>query len=483
MSTFYHGDCLFVMRHDIPQESVDLIYLDPPFFTGRVMRGTWEPGAMEISYDDSQRFWREKAGVMTVEAPSWLKHIALRQPAFASYLYYMMTRLRECRRVMKPTASIYLHCDPRASHYLKMIMDDIFGADNFRSDITWRRSPPHNDAKNWSPVADHILYYVKDIREQYTWNRPAGQHAEGYVETKYRFDDNDGRGRYRLADITSPNPRPNMMYEWKGFPSPAKGWRFELAEMVRLDEDGFIWYPDTKTKRPQVKIYLEKLDKPIATNVWTDISPINSQAEERIGYPTQKPKKLLGRIIDTSSNPGQVVLDPFCGCGTAIFVAQECGRDWIGIDINKTAYQTTTGRSVQLPLGMQDALANARYTSRDLEEVKAMNGKAFELWVNEFFRATKPYPDGGVDGIMTDGTPIQAKSYEIKYDVLSKFLSDAKYHPLVPQPVKRIVAASKVGFDDNARKRAFEAGVKEGIEVQLLTPVDLLGVELQHAAS
>ncbi|NQW20631.1 MAG: hypothetical protein HQ477_07910 [Chloroflexi bacterium] len=404
--------------------------------------------------------------------------IALERPEFASYLYYMIERLRACHKVLKRTGSLYLHCDYRAAPYLRMALDEqsLFGAENFRSEITWQRTNIHNDAKNWCAVTDTILYYVKDSTSDYTWNPQRGEHTEEYLSSKYRFDDNDGRGLYRLDNMTSPSPRPHMMYEWRGHASPPKGWRYEQATMKRLDSDGRIWYPDSLTKRPQLKRYYRDIERPLNTNIWTDINPINSQAKERVGYPTQKPKELLKRIILASSKEGQVVLDPFCGCGTAIFAAQEAKRDWIGIDINKTAYEMTRGRHTQLPLGMQSSLAEAGYIPRDLDELEQMNGQAFEAWVNEFYRAEKPFPDAGVDGITPDGIPIQTKTYEIRYDVIGQLLTDARHHRAVPQPLRKIRLVSRTGFDDSARSRAFEIETAEEIEVELVTPKDMLSL-------
>ena len=424
VSTFYHGDCLFVMRHDIPPESVDLIYLDPPFFTGQVQKGIakWQPGAMEISYEDSKRFWGDtvQSTAMRQRAPGWLQYIATRprpnQEAFASYLFYMMERLRACKGVLKPTGSIFLHCDYRAAHYLKMVMDEIFGFDNLVNEVIWSYRSGGGSKTHYGRKHDTLFWYSKT--------------------DDYFFD----------------------------------------ADAVRVPYDAAI-------AKSRQHLFDER--GKVSGDVW-DISRPPNHSLEWVGYPTQKPEVLLRRVIVGHSREGAVVLDPFCGCGTTILTAHKLNRDWIGVDINKTAYEITRGREAQLPLGMQEAFAKANYISRNLDEVGTFDGRAFELWVNEFFHAAKPQPDGGVDGIMPDGTPIQAKSYEIKYDVLSKFLSDAKYHPLVPQPVKRIVAASKVGFDDNSRKRAFEAKIKEGIEVQLVTPTELLkldSVELAYPVS
>ncbi|MEI2726184.1 MAG: site-specific DNA-methyltransferase [Verrucomicrobiota bacterium] len=184
------------------------------------------------------------------------------------------------------------------------------------------------------------------------------EHGEEYVADKYRFDDNDGRGAYTLDNMTSPNPRPNMMYEWKGHKWPDKGWRYSKDTMAKLDTEGRIWYPEDKEKRPRLKRYLNEMSGTLMGTNWTDISPINSQARERLGYPTQKPLALLERIIQASSNPGDVVLDPFCGCGTTIDAAEKLGRDWIGIDVTQLAIsliknrlQDTYGRRLKFVSG------------------------------------------------------------------------------------------------------------------------------------
>ena len=220
-------------------------------------------------------------------------------------------------------------------------MDAVFGAENFRNEITWKRTNTHNDSKTWSRVSDIILFYSKG--KVFTWNTPREPHSEAYKASKYRHDDDDGRGVYQLDNMVSPNPRPNMMYEWLGFPFPQMGWRYQTETMQRLHDEGRIWYPtnadgsyDT-SKRPRLKRYLNEMEGAVMGTIWTDIPPINSQAAERLGYPTQKPRALLERIISASSSPGDVVLDPFCGCGTAVDAAQKLGRQWLGIDITHLA--------------------------------------------------------------------------------------------------------------------------------------------------
>ena len=213
-------------------------------------------------------------------------------------------------------------------------MDAVFSPMSFRSEIVWKRTTSHSDAKRWSPVADVIFYYSKT--DKATWNPQYAPHEQEYIADKYRYRDTDGR-LYQLDNMTSPNPRPNMMYEWKGYPYPPKGWRYSRETMAKLDAEGRIWYPSDTTKRPRLKRYLDEMPGLIIGTVWTDISPINSQAHERLGYPTQKPETLLERIIQASSNEGDVVLDPFCGCGTAIAVAERLRRRWIGIDLTHLA--------------------------------------------------------------------------------------------------------------------------------------------------
>lgn len=203
---------------------------------------------------------------------------------------------------------------------------------------------------------------------------------------------------------------------------------------------------------------------------------IESARKERLGYPTQKPEELLERIIKASSNEGDLVLDPFCGCGTTVIVASKQNRKFIGIDID-----TSERKQGQLPTAFtviknrsHELFEQARYVTRDLSEVLEMDGRAFEAWVNEFYKATKPQPDRGVDGITQEGIPIQSKTYEIKYDKLSQFINNAKYHSKVPKPIKRIMAVSQVGFDDGARKLKFAIETAEKIKIQLVTPSDML---------
>jgi DNA modification methylase len=447
MNTFYHGDCLFVLKHDIAPESIDLIYLDPPFFTGKIQKGKWRPEAMEVSFEDSKRFWKEK-GVSTY-APNWLKHIAIKRPDFASYLHYLMQRLEACHDVLKKTGSIYLHCDPRASHYLKMVMDEIFDYSNFRNEIAWCYDiGGRTSKKSYGRRHDIIFFYTKSNKYTFNWEDIVDEWtAKG--KAKFRYEDEKGKYRLMGRFLTG---------------SPIKGHRDVSPEWEKT-------HPELVYRH-----YLKKGKMPVD---WWNISPINQASPERVGYPTQKPEKLLSKIIKASSNEGDIVLDPFCGCGTAVIAASKLNRRCIGIDIDTsdrkpgelpTAFSVIKNRSHEL-------FAQAHYVTRDLTEVLEMNPRQFEDWANEFYKATKPHPDKGVDGITHEGIPIQVKTFLIKYDTVDKLLSSSKFHPLVPKPIKELIFVSQVGFDDSARKRKFEVETSEGIEVLLATPEDMLKLE------
>ena len=421
----YYGDNLTVLRDAIASESVDLVYLDPPFNSNadynqlfKTPKGQSSPAQMEAFTDTW--VWDDATSGLAVEevkrsqyqdAAKMLDAMVgfLGKNALTAYLAMMAVRLIELHRVLKPTGSLYLHCDPTASHYLKILLDAVFGATSFQNEINWKRTTTHSDSKTWSRVSDIILFYTKG--QKFIWNTPREAHSDAYLTSKYRYNDEDGRGIYRLDNMTSPNPRPNMMYEWKGHESPPKGWRYSLETMTRLDDEGRVWYPRTKTgetdvsKRPQLKRYLNEQEGGVMGTVWTDIPPLNSQAQERLGYPTQKPVALLERILNASSNPGDVVLDPFCGCGTTVHAAQKLGRHWIGIDITHLAIGLIEKR-------LNDAFEGLQYTvhgtpmdadaARDLFDRDDKSKKQFETWAClriGFIPQEKKGADGGLDGV------------------------------------------------------------------------------------
>ena len=342
----YFGDNLGILRQHIADESVDLIYLDPPFNSNATYnvlfreRSGEESAAQITAFDDTWRWNIESElayqDVITRQAGKIGDLLAalrsfLGQNDMMAYLTMMAQRMVELHRALKPTGSIYLHCDPTASHYLKLLMDAVFGVENFQSEITWQRTSSHNDSKRFGQVKDTILFYSKSNNRK--WNRVYVPHDEKYVSNFYRHEDD--RGRYRLHEIirtASMGPRPNLAYEYKGY-IPEWGWRMERNKLEDMDKEGrLVW---SSTGRPYRKTYLPKGQLP--TNLWADIGNLSGQAKERLGFPTQKPEALLERIINASSNEGDVVLDPFCGCGTAVAAAERLNRRWIGIDITHLA--------------------------------------------------------------------------------------------------------------------------------------------------
>ena len=355
--TIWTGDNLDILR-GMNSECVDLIYLDPPFNSNQNYAAPVGSAAAGAAFKDT---W-----TLSDLDVAWMGLIADKQPALAhviktsglthgkgmqSYLTMMAVRLMEMHRALKPTGSIYLHCDPTASHYLKLLMDAVFGKDSCRNEVTWVRTNTHNDSRHSFPnVADVILFYAMSRAEFTPQYVP---HSADYVRNFYRFDDGDGRGLYRLGDMASPSPRPNMMYQWQGFPWPPKGWRYQESRMQELHDQGRINYPKNPDgtpdfeKRPSLKRYLNEQKGAVVGNVWSDIQSISSHANERTGYPTQKPLALLERIIKASSNEGDMVLDPFCGCATACVAADNLGRKWVGIDISPKAVELVNMRLQQ----------------------------------------------------------------------------------------------------------------------------------------
>lgn len=448
-NTLYYGDNLDILREYILPASVDLVYLDPPFNSSRNYNVLFreesgkESEAQVAAFEDTWH-WNEKAEqtyhALVTEGDERTANMigALRQFIGANqmmaYLVMMAARLVELHRVLKPAGSLYLHCDQTASHYLKIILDSIFGGENFRNEIIWQRTNVHSDSKTWSNVSDTIFFYTKS--RSFTWNAIYLPHSDEHLESKYKNTDPDGRP-YTLDNMTSPNPRPNMMYEWKGHASPPNGWRYSKETMAKLDAEGRVWYPSDKAKRPRLKRYLDEMAGRLLSNVWTDISPINSQAAERLGYPTQKPIALLERIINASSNEGDVILDPFCGCGTSIAAAEKLGRKWVGIDVTHLAialqkYRLKIGFELKeekhyAVIGEPEDLDSARQLAQDdryqfqwwalsLISAKPLGGEAGS-------KQGKKGSDKGIDGVITfieerNGKPkrvlVQVKSGKVK---------------------------------------------------------------------
>ena len=346
--TIWTGDNLPIMR-GLNSESVDLIYLDPPFNSnknyaapigseaaGAAFKDTW-------TLDDVDRLWL----LLLKDKDPVLYHVIegarlVHGNGMASYLSMMAQRLWEMKRVLKPTGSIYLHCDPTASHYLKLLMDAVLGRRNFRSEITWRRTTSHNDAaRTYGFIGDSILFYTKSTK--WNFNRQYTPYSKEYIERIYRYVDKDGR-RYCTSNIRSPGPRPNLTYEYKGYQPHPNGWTISREKMEQYDAEGRLHFPKRKNGRLRLKLFLDDMPGVPMGNIWDDIKPVQSQAKQRVGYPTQKPIALLERIIQVSSNEGDIVFDPFCGCATACVASERHHRHWLGIDISEKADELVQAR-------------------------------------------------------------------------------------------------------------------------------------------
>jgi site-specific DNA-methyltransferase (adenine-specific) len=326
-----------------------------------------------------------------------------------AYLAMMAPRLIELRRVLKESGSIYLHCDQTASHYLKLLMDSIFGPELFKTEVTWKRTFSHgNVGTNYGKVTDSILFYSKGPEP--TWNPTFTPLSEGYVEKFYRYKNSEGR-RYRSVTLRNPAIRPNLQYNYTALngvtykPHP-NGWSWSPERMRRSDEEGILIYPKKPEGALMMKQYLDVSKGIRLQNLWDDIPPIGAQAQERLGYPTQKPEALLERILKASSNEGDVVLDPFCGCGTTVQVAQKLNRRWIGIDIThlaigliKTRLDDAFGPEVRTTYEVIGEPTDVR----GAEQLAAENKYQFQYWALGLCGARpaetiKKGADRGIDG-------------------------------------------------------------------------------------
>ena len=412
MDTLYYGDNLQILRENIANESVDLIYLDPPFNSKRDYNLLFkspkgEKSEAQIEAFKDSWYWGEQA---QAELEDLLKQkntdvaqminalvAFLGRNDMTAYLVMMSTRLLEMHRVLKPTGSIYLHCDPTASHYLKVVLDAVFGFEHYRNEIIWKRSNPKSlGSINFPTCSDTIFRYTKS--NKFTFNQPYETHDPEYVESAYRYSDE--KGQYRLLPLLNPNDnRPNLTYEFLGV---TRVWRWTRERMKQAHADGLI----VQTKPgavPQYKKYLEDSKGRTVTNVWTDIQ--QAAGNESLGYPTQKPLALLERIIEASSNEGDVVLDPFCGCGTAVHAAQKLNRKWIGIDITHLAISLIEKR-------LKDAFRSrckfeVHGTPKDLDSARNLATRdkyQFQWWAVSLvdaqpFQGKKKGADGGIDGL------------------------------------------------------------------------------------
>ncbi len=507
MNTLYYGDNLKVLREHIKDESVDLIYLDPPFNSNRSYNVLFkdESGtssdAQITAFDDSWH-WGDTAQQtyedLITNAPANVAsminslHQFIGTNQMMAYLVMMATRLVELHRVLKPTGSLYLHCDPSASHYLKILLDMIFGINCFNAEITWKRTGAHNLSIGWDANHDIILFYTKS--QKFTWNQQYEPYSDEYI-SRFRRIDPDGN-RWQDVALTaggsSESSEARSQQPWRGhLPPQGRNWSAPrlvtdflklprnmdvIEKLEEMDKAGFIYWPPNGGL-PRFKQFLHMLPGTPVTDIWNDIAPINSQAQERLGFPTQKPLLLLERIIQASSNPGDVVLDPFSGCGTCITAAQKLGRQWIGIDIThlaiamhksrlKTAFGLEPKRDYQV-IGEPEDLSGA-------QQLASEDRYQFQWWALSLIEAQ---PLGGNS---TDKTGKKGSDKGI--DGVINFLDDRK------GGMKRALVQVKSGHVNSAHIRDLKGTLEResaqiGVFITLETPTRDMTTEAITAGS
>jgi DNA modification methylase len=434
-NVLFYGDNLDVLRSRIPSESVDLVYLDPPFNSNRaynVLFGKGSRGDAQAqieAFDDTWTWSHEteetfgslqSGGVpnRVADALAGMRRIVGENDVLA-YLVMMSPRLVELHRVLKLTGTLYLHCDPTTSHYLKVLLDTVFGPTRFLSEVVWKRSSAHSSSKRWSPVHDVLLVYAKS--DNHAWNPIHSPLPQETVDARYNNVELDTGRRFNRADLTAAGVRAGPSgAPWRGVNPTEKGRHWAIPRFVAdivgdlgtqealdaLDAAGRIFWPKAEGGIPMLKRYLDEAKGVPPLDVVTDISPLNNATAERLGYPTQKPQALLERIIRVSSNPNEVVLDPFCGCGTTIAAAHALGRRWIGIDITYIAVDLIQKRLVAQYGDQIRGSFVIDGIPRDLRGARALFSKSpldFQRWAVSLVEGTpneRTTGDRGVDGVV-----------------------------------------------------------------------------------
>ena len=494
MNTLYYGDNLEILREYIPDESVDLIYLDPPFNSKRAYNqifkdkeGKYPPSQIK-AFDDTWTWSPETERALDelkkTEYPAQLYRTlkafetAMGTTDMMAYLVMMGIRLCELKRVLKNTGSIYLHCDPTASHYLKIIMDQIFGVKNYKNEFVWKRSSAHSDAKQGSRQAgrihDIIFFYAKS--DDWKWNVIHTNYNDEYIDSNYNHIEKETGRKFKSTDLTAAKPGGDTSYEWKG-KKPPKGrfWAYSKSNMELFDSEGRIYY--SKTGIPRLKQYLDEMQGITLQDLWNDLPPITSHSSERLGYPTQKPVELLERIIKASSNEGDIVLDPFCGCGTTIAAAEKLNRKWIGIDITILAINLIEKR-------IKEHFPDAKYEEigkpKDFESAKKLTEQSkflFEQWfVTEL--GGQPFKSSGGGDMGIDGF-MYFKDNDGKDHTIILSVKGGSYNPSMIRDLKGVVERENAAIGlllalneptDGMKKEAATAGLFQMPDTQRTYP-------------
>ncbi|MBS3999414.1 MAG: hypothetical protein KGZ71_02910 [Desulfobulbaceae bacterium] len=460
MNQLILGDCLEVMQK-MDSESVDLIYLDPPFFSNRNYEVIWGDKGEVRSFED-----RWSGGI-------------------DHYIGWLKERVAEMHRLLKPTGSIYLHCDWHADAYIRVyILDKIFGENNFRNKITWKRATTHNDskqgAKHFGRVCDYIYLYNKNSKLS-TFNTIFEEYNKEYIENTYNKIEPETGRKFKASDLSAAKPGGDTYYEWNGkFPPKNRYWAYSQANMKKFEEEGRLYY--SSTGKPYLKHYLDDMPGVSIDDLWLNCN--FKTKSERIGYPTQKPESFMHRIIKSTSNEGDVVLDPFVGGGTTVVVADKLDRNWIGIDQSVQAIKVS-----ELRLNQQQGIFSQPFLVQlhkyDYDTLRYKDAFQFEAWIVERFGGLsnlKQRGDFGIDGRTRNGTPIQVKRSDgIGRNVIDNFKSSLERYDkalfekmkAADEPVGYIIAFS---FGRGAVQEVARLKNEDNITIKLLTVEEIVPI-------
>lgn len=465
------GDNLEILKK-IESETVDLIYLDPPFFSNRNYEVIWGDSGEVRSFQD-----RWSGGI-------------------SHYIDWLKERIQEMYRLLKPTGVLFLHCDWHASSNIRVeILDKVFGENHFRNEIIWKRrtgtnSSVHN-AKQFGVVNDTIWFYSKSnkwyFKQLYSFEDTDYQ---DYVDKFFIHIDEKGR-KYRIADLSNPAPRPNLMYEYKGYQPPKNGWAISKEKMETFEKEGRLHFPKQLSGRIQRRRFLDELQGKPIQNLWDDIEIVNHHAKEKIGYPTQKPEKLLKRILECASNEGDVILDPFVGGGTTVAVANQLNRRWIGIDQSVQAVKITELRLWNL----MDLFSKPFVTQLhkyDFDTLRYQDAFEFEHFMVHHFGGipnVKQRGDLGLDGKTLDNIPIQVK----RSDGIGRNVVD-NFHAAIQRSDKRLYDRQKAtnqiagyiiafSFGRGAIEEVARLKNAEGLIIKLLRVEDIVPIAKKPSLS
>jgi DNA modification methylase len=476
------GDCLEVLK-TIDSESIDLIYIDPPFFSNRTYEVIWGDKGEVHSFED-----RFSGGI-------------------DHYIAWLKERSQEMHRILKPTGSIFVHCDWHANAYIRVhILDKVFGYNNFLGEITWQRTNVHNDAKKKLAVLDDTIWYYSKS-STFCYNPVYKSYSEDYLQKFYKY--RDEKGVYQLSDLTN-TKLGGYHYDYKGYLPNQNGWRCPLTTMEKLDKEGLIYFPKNEKGRLRIKRYLnvekgtllgtiwEDIDWMTISDeefnllfnteeidtVWADIQNVQGTSAEKIGYPTQKPEKLLERIIKMASNEGDTVLDCFLGGGTTVAVADKLNRKWIGIDQSVQAIKVTEFR-----LNLNQNLFSQPFSvflhKYDYDTLRYKEAFEFENWIIGQFGGlanSKQRGDLGLDGRTKENQPIQVKrSDNIGRNVIDNFKSACeRYDKTVfernkaeQKPIGFIIAFS---FGKGAIQEVARLKNEENVIIKLITVEEIVPI-------